>query len=46
MTLKKYDLDILIVRMVGDVGCERIHTEKKVQRSKVFIFTFPREGKG
>ena len=35
-----------IVRVVGDTGCERIHKEKKVQRAKFFIFTFPREGKG
>ena len=39
------DGQMVFVRVVSDVGCERIHKEKTWQRVKV-IFTFPREGKG
>ena len=35
------------VRVVGDVGCERIHEEKKVQRVNVlFYFSKGRKGLG
>ena len=29
-------------RVVGNIGCERIHKEKKVQKAK-FLFYFPNE---
>ena len=36
---------VIVVRVVGDAGCERIHREEKAQREKDFVFTFPRERK-
>ena len=33
------------IRVVGDMGCERIHKEKK-RREQRFYFYFPKGGKG